>query len=118
MTLVNSLHVVALMFDGDVITPPFLLYHDDISVGTTATSGVLTCMIESNTPIWRDVQPAELSSSSPLQSTPSGPGTQRLSRTGASIPNDDQYNGLWSCVLHGVIYIYIGIYNLRRVTLL
>ncbi len=61
---------------------------------------------------WRNVVPAELnSSSSPLQSTPSGPGIQSLSRTGASIPNYDQYNGIWSCVVHGVRYIYIGIYN-------
>ncbi len=84
---------------------PFLLYHDEISVGATATSGVLTCMADSSNPIWRNVAAAELnSSSSPLQSTSSGPGIQRLSRTGASIPNDDQYNGLWSCVLHGVSF--------------
>ncbi len=117
MTLIHSLHVVTILFDGDVVFQPFLLYHDEISVGTTATSGNLTCMAESSTPIWRNVVPAELSSSSsplrstPLQSTPSGPGIQRLSRTGASIPNDDQYNGIWSCVVHGVGFFYMGIYN-------
>ncbi len=112
MTLIYSLHVVTIMFDGDVVFQPFLLYHDEISIGTNATSGVLTCMAESSSPIWRNVVPAELnSSSSPLQSTPSGPGIQRLSCTGASIPNEDQYNGIWSCILHGVGYYFMGIYN-------
>ncbi len=77
MTLIYSLHVVTIMFDGDVVSQPFLLYHDEISIGTNATSGVLTCMDESSSPIWRNVVPAELnSSSSTLQSTPSGPGIQ------------------------------------------
>ncbi len=80
------------------MTEPFLLYHDEISIGTNATSGVLTCMVGSSTPVWRNVVPAELSSSSsPLRSTPSGPGI-RLSRTVAFIPNDNQNNGLWSCI--------------------
>ena len=112
--LIYSLHdhVVTVLFDGVLVHQPFLLYHDEISVGTTATSGVLTCTADSSTPIWRNVVPAELSSSSsPLQSTPSGPGIQRLSRTGASIPNEDQYNGIWSCIQHGVGFFYIGIYN-------
>ncbi len=99
------------MFDGVVVTEPFLLYHDEISVGSTATSGVLTCMAESSTPVWRDVRRTELSSfSSPLKSTPSGPGIQRLSRTGASIPNDDRYNGIWSCKKPAARG-FIGIYN-------
>ncbi len=97
MTLIYQ--IVTVMFDGVAVTVPLLLYHDEISIGTNATSGVLTCMTESSNPVWRNVRPVEVtSSSSPLQSTPSGPGTQRLSRTGASIPNDDQYNGLWSCL--------------------
>ncbi len=113
MTLVNSLHVVTLMFDGNVITEPFLLYHDEISIGTTATSGVLTCMVESSTPVWRNAGRTVLnSSSSPLRSTPSGPGIQRLSRTGTSIHNEDQYNGLWSCMQKDPrSYDYLGIYN-------
>ncbi len=99
MTLIYQIHLVTVMFDGVAVTVPLLLYHDEISIGTNATSGVLTCMTESSNPVWRNVRPVEVnSSSSPLQSTPSGPGTQRLSRTGASIPNEDQYNGLWSCL--------------------
>ncbi len=43
--------VVTVMFDGDVVFQPFLLYHDEISIGTNATSGVLTCMAESSTPM-------------------------------------------------------------------
>ncbi len=111
MTSIHSLLVVTFMFDGEVITPPFLLYHDEINVGTNATSGVLTCITES-TPVWRNVVPAELSSSSsPLRSTPSGPGI-RLSRTGASIPNDNHHNGLWSCIqLDRGAFGFIGIYN-------
>ncbi len=100
------------MFDGVVVTEPFLLYHDEISIGTNATSGVLTCMTESSSPRWRDVHPMALgSSSSPLQSTPSGSGLQ-LSRTGDPIPNDSHHNGLWSCrQLDRGAYGFIGIYN-------
>ncbi len=100
------------MFDGVVVSEPFLLYHDEISVGTSATSGNLTCTIESSSPVWRDVGPTDLtSSSSPYQSTPSGPGI-RLSRTGAPIPNDTQHNGLWSCVQQDQgDYGFIGIYD-------
>ncbi len=101
------------MFDGVVVTEPFLLYHDEISVGTTSTSGVLTCMTESNTPIWRNVHRTELSSSSsPLKSTRTGPEIRRLSRTGDPIPNDDEYNGLWSCKQQGKkTRDFIAIYN-------
>ncbi len=55
------------MFDGVVVPQPFLLYHDEISLGTTATSGVLTCMAESSNPVWRNVRPAEVTSSSSLE---------------------------------------------------
>ncbi len=103
------------MFDGVVVTEPFLLYHDEISLGDTATSGVLTCIIESSSPVWRDVGPTDLtSSSSPYRSTPSGSGIRQLSRTGASIPNDNQHNGLWSCVEQdrsALNFGFIGIYN-------
>ncbi len=111
--MILPLHVVTLMFDGVVITPPFLLYHDEISVGTNATSGILTCMVGNNTPIWRDVSTSPLkNTSSPLQSTPSGSGLQRLSRTGASIPNDRQHNGLWSRIQqYRSVFSFIGIYN-------
>ena len=100
------------MFDGVVVSEPFLLYHDEISVGTSATSGNLTCTIEASSPVWRDVRLTDLtSSSSPYQSTPSGPGI-RLSRTGAPIPNDTQHNGLWSCVQQDQgDYGFIGIYD-------
>ncbi len=102
------------MFDGVVVPQPFLLYHDEISIGTTATSGVLTCMTESSNPVWRNVQSVEVTpSSSPFRSTSSGLGIQRLSRTDSSIANDDQYNGIWSCLLDG-IRLYIGIYNRPR----
>ncbi len=105
-------HVVTFMFNGDEVTPPYLLYHEDISNSATATSGVLTCMVEANIPIWRDVRPQELSSSSsPLQSTTSGL-MSRLSHTGDPIPNDAQYNGLWSCIQGDrTAFRYIGIYN-------
>ena len=101
------------MFNGSVVTLPYLLYHDEISMGATATSGVLTCVVESTTPIWRDVSAIPLdTSSSPLQSTTSGL-MSRLSRTGDPIPNDPEYNGLWSCREHGGqnAFGYIGIYN-------
>ncbi len=112
MPLIHSLHVVTFMFDGVVLTPPFLLYHDDISIGTTATSGNLTCMVGSSTPVWRDVSinPQDISSS-PLQSTTSGL-MSRLSRTGDPIPNDPRYNGLWSCIqADRTAFGFIGIYN-------
>ncbi len=102
------------MFDGVVVSEPFLLYHDEISLNISATSGNLTCtiIIEASSPVWRDVGPTNLtSSSSPYQSTPSGSGI-RLSRTGAPIPNDNQHNGLWSCVRQDQgDYGFIGIYN-------
>ncbi len=100
------------MFDGSVVTEPYLLYHDEISMGATATSGVLTCVVESTTPIWRDVSAIPLdTSSSPLQSTTSGL-MSRLSRTVATIPNDLEYNGLWSCIqADRTAFGYIGIYN-------
>ena len=91
---------------------PFLLYHEEISLGDTATSGNLTCIVESSSPVWRDVRPTDLtSSSSPYQSTTSGSGI-RLSRTGAPIPNDTQHNGLWSCIQQDQgEYGFVGIYN-------
>ncbi len=101
------------MFDGVVITPLYLLYHDEISIGTTATSGNLTCTVGSNISIWHDVRAMELdSSSSPLQSTSSGSViSHRLSRTGDPIPNYP-YNGLWSCIQGDrTAFRYIGIYN-------
>ncbi len=111
LTLIYSLHIVTIMFDGVMITVPYLLYHDEISVGTTNTSGNLTCMVGSNTPIWRDVSVAPVYTSSPLQSETSGL-MSRLSRTGAIIPNDDRYNGVWSCRDRDVnAFGFIGIYN-------
>ncbi len=102
------------MFDGVVVPQPFLLYHDEISLGATATSEVLTCMAESSNPVWRNVRTVEVTSSSSLfQSTSSGPGIQRLSRTDSTISNDDQYNGIWSCVVNGIGFFYMGIYNRR-----
>ncbi len=99
------------MLDGTEVTVPYLLYHDEISLGTTTTSGSLTCTVRNNAAIWRDVSTAQVSQgSSPLQST-SGL-TSRLSRTGALIPNDAQYNGEWSCRDEGVnAFGLIGIYN-------
>ncbi len=100
------------MFDGVVVSEPFLLYHDEISLNTSATSGNLTCTIDASSPVWRDVGPTDLtSSSSPYQSTPSGSGI-RLSRTDDLIPNDIQHNGLWSCVQQDQgEFGYIGIYD-------
>ncbi len=77
------------MFNGSVVTPPYLLYHEDISIGAATTSGVLTCMVESSTPVWCDVS-TSLVDASGLMS--------RLSRTGDPIPNDIKHNGLWSCI--------------------
>ncbi len=99
------------MFNGSVVTVPFLLYHDEISMDATATSGVLTCVVGSSTPVWRDVSSALLDTSSPLQSTTSGL-MSRLSHTVATIPNDLEYNGLWSCIqADRTAFGYIGIYN-------
>ncbi len=111
--IVETLHVVTFMFDGVVVAEPFLLYHDEISVGTSATSGVLTCRVESSYPVWRDVGPTNLISSSPYRSTYLTSRIRRLSRTGvAPIPNDTQHNGLWSCIEQDRrIYGFIGIYN-------
>ena len=105
------MHVVTFMFNGSVVTVPYLLYHDEISIGTTATSGVLTCMTESSNPIWRDVSAIPLdTSSSPLQSTTSGL-MSRPSRTGDPIPNDPN-DGVWSCREQNVnAFGFIGIYN-------
>ncbi len=108
--------IVTFMLDGVVLTDfdheSFLLYHDEISVGTNATSGVLTCIVGNSTPIWRDVSAFPLNTSSSLQSTPSGPRILRLSRTGALITNDKQHNGLWSCIKEDrKASGYIGIYN-------
>ncbi len=99
------------MLNGTEVTVPYLLYHDEISVGTTTTSGSLTCTVRNNAAIWRDVSLSRvLQDSSPLQST-SGL-TSRLSRTGAPIPNDAQYNGEWSCRDQDVnAFGFIGIYN-------
>ncbi len=110
--IVEILHVVTFMFDGVVVAEPFLLYHDDISVGTSATSGDLTCTVESSSPVWRDVVRNKLNpSSSTYQSTSSGSGI-RLSRISTSIPNDTQHNGLWSCIQKDRrAYGFIGIYN-------
>ena len=81
------------------------------SHNTSATSGNLTCTIETSSPVWRDVRRTELTSSSTYQSTPSGSGI-RLSRTGAPIPNDTQHNGLWSCMRQDQGDIgFIGIYK-------
>ena len=110
--IVETLHVVTFIFDGVVVVEPFLLYHEEISLGTTTTSGNLTCIVESSSPVWRDVFPTDLtSSSSPYQSTTSGSGI-RLSRRGASIPNDILNNGLWSCIQQDRrAFGFIGIYN-------
>ena len=83
------------------MTQPFLFYHDEISVGTNATSGVLTCMVESSIPVWRDVSASPVDTSSPLQSITSGL-MSRLSRTGAIIPNDPI--NIMDC---GVVYTQI-----------
>ena len=46
-----------------------------------------------------------------LKSTTSGL-MSRLSRTGPPIPNDAQYNGLWSCIQEDrKAFSFIGIYN-------
>ncbi len=105
------------MFNGSVVTVPYLLYHDEISIGATSTSGVLTCKVESSTPVWRDVSAAPVDTSSLLESTTSGL-MSRLSRTGDQIPNDPKYNGLWSCIqADRTAFVYIGIYNRGKVKL-
>ncbi len=99
------------MFDGVVVPPPFLLYHDEISIDVTSTSGVLTCTVGNTSAVWRDVSAYPVDTSSPLQSTTSGL-KSRLSRTGAPIPNDPKYNGMWSCIqADRTVFGYIGIYN-------
>ena len=100
------------MFNGTVLPEPNLLFHDEISVGTSSTSGVLTCTIPSVTPLWRSVDVVSISSTtSPYQSTTSGSGL-RLYRTGASIPNENRYNGLFSCIPEDEgQFGFIGIYN-------
>ncbi len=67
--IVEILHVVTFMFDGVVVAEPFLLYHDEISVGTSATSGKLTCTVESSSPVWRDVVRNKLNPSSSTHTT-------------------------------------------------
>ena len=111
-----NFHVVTFMFNGTVVTLPYLLYHDEISIGTTATSGVLTCIVGSNTSVWRDVSASPVNTSSPLQSTTSGL-MSRLFRTNNPIPNVAQYNGLWSCIqADRKAFGYIGIYNRGKLT--
>ncbi len=109
------------MLNGTEVTVPFLLYHDEISIGTTTTTtttsgGNLTCTVRNNAAIWRDAFASQVpQGSSPLQST-SGL-TSRLSRTGVPIPNDPQYNGVWSCRdLDVNSFGFIGIYNRGKLT--
>ena len=94
------------------MTDPFLIYHDEISLGNMAPSGILVCRVESSSPVWRDVAAVGITSStSPYQSTVSG-SEGRLSRNTTSIPNDDTLNGLWSCVQQDLgAFAFIGIYN-------
>ena len=108
--IIDCIHAVTFTFNGTVLPEPNLLFHDEISVDTSSTSGVLTCTFPSITPLWRNVLAVPISSTSSLyRSTSSGSGL-RLYRTGASIPNNDQYNGLFSCTNRG-IFVFIGIYN-------
>ena len=101
------------MFNGTMLPEPNLLFHDEISVGNTfSTSGVLVCTVQSSTPLWRDVLAVSISStSSPYQSTTSGSGL-RLYRTGDPIPDDDEYNGLFSCIQENRgAFGFIGLYD-------
>ncbi len=111
MIITINFPVVTFMLNGTVVTVPYLLYHDEISLGTTTTSGSLTCTVRNNAAVWRDVSAAQVpQGSSPLEST-SGL-TSRLSRTGDPIPNVERYNGEWSCRDQGVnAFGHIGIYN-------
>ncbi len=89
------------------MTEPFLLYHDEISMSATTTSGNLTCKVESSTPVWRDLSVVQVGTSSPLQSTSLGLMSSRLSRTGDPIPN-----GMWNCIQSDrTEFGFIGIYN-------
>ena len=102
----SNFHVVTFLFNGTVVTEPYLLYHDEISMSATVASGNLTCMVESSMPVWRDVSASQVDASSPLQSTTSGL-MSRLSRTGDPVPN-----GMWSCIqADRTAFGFIGIYN-------
>ncbi len=104
------------MYNGVEVSEPFLLYHHEISL-IGDTSGVLTCRVESSYPVWRDVGPTELTSSSfPYRSTQFVSGIRQLSRTGARIYYHNHHNGLWSCIQgdRGA-FGFIGIYHAGRV---
>ncbi len=72
-------------------------------------------MVEASISIWRDVRPIQLdSSSSPLLSTRISGSMRmnhRLSRTGDPIPNNPEYNGLWSCIQEDRTAFGIILYN-------
>ncbi len=102
----SNFHVVTFLFNGTVVTQPYLLYHDEISMSATVASGNFTCVVESGTPVWRDVSAAVVGASSPLQPTTSGL-MSRLSRTGDPVPN-----GMWNCRDEVVnANGYVGIYD-------
>ena len=102
------------MFNGTVLPEPNLLFQDEISVGISATSGVLTCTVQSSTPLWRNVHGDSTSISSttsPYRSTPSSSGLL-LYRTGDPIPNNNEYNGLFHCIQEDRgAFGFIGIYT-------
>ncbi len=63
----SNFHVVTFLFNGTVVTQPYLLYHDEISMSATVAPGNLTCIVESGMPVWRDVSASQVDASSPLQ---------------------------------------------------
>ncbi len=100
------------MLNGTEVTVPYLLYHDEISIGTTTTSGNLTCTVRNNAAVWRDVYVSQVPQDSSPLVTETSRLISRLSRTGSPIPNDPKYNGVWSCRDQDVnAYGFIGIYN-------
>ncbi len=97
-----------------MINEPFLLFHDEISIGATPRSGVLTCAAGSNISVWRNVAAVVIDSNSSIYQTVFvASDQQRLYRvSGVEIPIDSFYNGLWSCIQEDQTeFFFIGIYH-------
>ncbi len=93
------------------MTGPLLLYHDEVSVGTSGTPGALICTTRGDTPSWRSPTITTPLTSSSYQST-IGPQLQLSRRNSHSVPNDDMHNGLWSCIQYNPIDLgFVGLYS-------
>ncbi len=105
-------HVVIFAIDGIVVNEPYLLYAEEISVGTAFRQGIITCQVRGTNPteVWRDVRALPITAGSrPLRATPFG-AELRLSHFSVTLPSDNV--GLWSYISEDRgVFGFIGIYH-------